>query len=271
MYKMSREAKTAAKERKITTETYSNTKTHTIRVCRKLADEDYVISIKMIDLQNHLCHQNLWYVAMKKIKSFCGTKYLTKEEVQKYKRKKGQWINDDKSVYIRQDIASKLIRYINPAMTEADEFRKKLGVENDKSIQIEREIIAIIMKIFWKENKVRQYQILGLPDRVDLCFADHKLVIEIDEDGRPYHENNEKRQKLIKNHSFTFIRINPDHDPDTGFHLDVDIAELYNYSNEFSKISSRFSRKIFERKVCKRIIELHVKFFWGIKMRQIFH
>ena len=53
MYKMSREAKTAAKERKITTETYSNTKTHTIRVCRKLADEDYVISIKMIDLQNH--------------------------------------------------------------------------------------------------------------------------------------------------------------------------------------------------------------------------
>ena len=49
MYKMSREAKTAAKERKITAETYSNTKTHTIRVCRKLADEDYVISIKMID------------------------------------------------------------------------------------------------------------------------------------------------------------------------------------------------------------------------------
>ena len=88
MYKMSSEAKTAAKERKITAETYSNTKTHAIRVCRKLADEDYVISIKMIDLQNHLCHQNLWYVAMKKIKSFCGTKYLTKEEVQKYKRKK---------------------------------------------------------------------------------------------------------------------------------------------------------------------------------------
>ena len=77
--------------------------------------------------------------------------------------------------------------------------------------------------------------------------------------------------KTMKNHSFTFIRINPDHDPDAGFHLDVEIAELYNYSNKFSKISSRFSRKIFERKACKRIIELHVKFFWGIKMRQIFH
>ena len=30
---------------------------------------------------------------------------------------------------------------------------------------------------------VRQYQIPALPYRVDLCFAVHKLVIEIDTDG----------------------------------------------------------------------------------------
>ena len=41
-------------------------------------------------------------------------------------------------------------------MIEANEFRKNLGVENDKSIRIEREIIAIIMKIFAEENMVRQ-------------------------------------------------------------------------------------------------------------------
>ena len=40
-------------------------------------------------------------------------------------------------------------------MVEADEFRKNLGVENDKSIRIETEIIDIIMKIFTKENLVR--------------------------------------------------------------------------------------------------------------------
>ena len=44
---------------------------------------------------------------MKKFKSFCGTKYKnpTKEQVKKYKRKMSQWINDNKSVYIREDLA----------------------------------------------------------------------------------------------------------------------------------------------------------------------
>ena len=43
MYKMSSEAKRLTKERKFTAETYSKTKTHTIRICRKLTDENYVI------------------------------------------------------------------------------------------------------------------------------------------------------------------------------------------------------------------------------------
>ena len=66
-------------------------------------------------------------------------------------------------------------------MIEADEFRKNLGVKNYQSIRIEREVIATIKKIFAKENTVRQYQVFKLPFRVDLCFVDHKLVIEIDE------------------------------------------------------------------------------------------
>ena len=68
----------------------------------------------------------------------------------------GQWINDDKSVYIREDLAYKLICYINLGVIEADEFRKTLGVENDKSVRIERKIIAITMKIFAKKTIVRQ-------------------------------------------------------------------------------------------------------------------
>ena len=68
----------------------------------------------------------------------------------------GEWINDDKSVYIRENLAYKLFRYINPGVPETDEFRKNLGVENDKSIGIERKIKAIVMKIFAKENMVRQ-------------------------------------------------------------------------------------------------------------------
>ena len=45
-----------------------------------------------------------------------------------------QWIDDDTSVYLREDLAYNLIRQSNPGVTEANEFRKSLGVKNDKSI-----------------------------------------------------------------------------------------------------------------------------------------
>ena len=105
--------------------------------------------------------------------------------MKKYKIKRSQWINDDKRVYIPEDLAYKLILYINPIVIEANEFRKNLGFENDKSVRIEREIIAIIMKMFAKENMVRQNQNLGLSYRVDLGFVDYKLVIETNEAGHP--------------------------------------------------------------------------------------
>ena len=81
-----------------------------------------------------------------------------------------QWINDGKSVYICEDLTSKLIPYINQGVIEANEFKKNLGAENNKSISIEREMIAIIMKVFAKENMVRQYKIPGLPYILDLFF-----------------------------------------------------------------------------------------------------
>ena len=90
------------------------------------------------------------------------------------------------------------------------------------------------MKIFAKENMVRQYQVPGLLYRVDLHFLVHKLVREFDEDGIPYYNDDEIRQKLIEDHGFTFIRINPDPNPSVGFDLDVEITKIYNYINESS-------------------------------------
>ena len=59
-----------------------------------------------------------------------------------------QWISDDKSVYICEDLAYKIIRYFNLGVIEADQFGKNLSVKNDQRIRIEREMIATIMKIF---------------------------------------------------------------------------------------------------------------------------
>ena len=166
--------------------------------------------------------------------SYCDARYPPEEQVRKYKRKECKLYDDgdDKCVDIREDIAYKIIRYINLGVIEAGEFRKNLGITNNQSIRIEREIIVTIMKIFAKENMIRQYQILKLPFRVDLYFVDHKLVIESDEDDHPYYENDETREKLIESLGFTFIRINPD--PDASFDLDVEIAKIYNYLNESS-------------------------------------
>ena len=168
-------------------------------------------------------------VAIKKNKFFCGRKRPTEEQVKKYKRKRCQWVNDDKSVYIREDLTYKTICQTNLDVIEADEFRKNLDFKNYQSIRIEREMIVKVMKIFAKENMVRQYQIPGLSHRVDLCFVAHILVIEVDEDGHPYYENDEIRQKFIENIGFTFIRINPN--PDEGFDSDSEIAKIYNFIN----------------------------------------
>ena len=60
----------------------------------------------------------------------------------------GQWIDVNKSVYIRDDIANNLIRYNGLRVIKTDEFRKNLGISNN---QTERDIIATIMKIFAKK------------------------------------------------------------------------------------------------------------------------
>lgn len=52
-------------------------------------------------------HQNLCHVAMKKIISYCKTKHPTKEQVKKNKRKMSKWNYDNKSVYVRKDLAYK--------------------------------------------------------------------------------------------------------------------------------------------------------------------
>ena len=53
--------------------------------------------------------QNLCHLATRKIKSSCNTKYPTKDQIRKYKRKVNQWIDDDKSVFIHEDPTFNLI------------------------------------------------------------------------------------------------------------------------------------------------------------------
>ena len=97
----------------------------------------------MIDLQKRSDYRI--YVMLQLLTTFCCTKSPTKEQIKQYKGKRNELgddgdddddddDNDDKSVYLNEDFAYKLIRYIDPGVTEANKFRKNLGVENNKSI-----------------------------------------------------------------------------------------------------------------------------------------
>ena len=123
-----------------------------------------------------------------------------------------KWTDDNKSVYAREDLAYKLIRPINLGVIEANEFRN--NSHNNENI-CER-----------KYGKTIQNS--RVPYFVDLHFFVYRLVIEIDEDGHPYYENDEMRLKLTENLGFTFIRTNPDPHLHAGFNLDVEIAKIYN-------------------------------------------
>ena len=65
------------------------------------------------------------------------------------------------------------------------------------------------MKIFTMESAIRQCKIDGLPYDVDLCFTVNKLVVEIDEDGYYYYDEEKHpiRQNLVENLSLLFLEL----------------------------------------------------------------
>ena len=67
----------------------------------------------------------------------------------------GQWIDDNKSVSVCEDLAYNLICYINTLVIKTDEFKNKNGITNNQSARREIDIIVTIMKVFAEENMVR--------------------------------------------------------------------------------------------------------------------
>ena len=56
-----------------------------------------------------------------------------------------KWINDNKSAYLREDLAYKLICYINVGVIEGNESRKNLDIKNHQSVLIERSRGVVVM------------------------------------------------------------------------------------------------------------------------------
>ena len=80
--------------------------------------------------------------------------------------------------------------------TSTYKFRTKLGLKKyDIILTKEQSVLTKIMNSFEGENMQTQYNVLGY--RIDLCFQEYKLAIEIDENGLSYRniDYERKRQK----------------------------------------------------------------------------
>ena len=82
-------------------------------------------------------------------------------------------------------------------------------------------------------------QIINEPYRVknyfiDLVFPEHKLAIEIDENGHIDRSEikEQERERVIKEAGITLIRINPD--KKNNFDTDDEIGEIQDFCNKFS-------------------------------------
>ena len=67
---MSSKAEEITQIRKITAEKYSENKIHTLYVHRKFTGKDYVIWVRMSDLQENLDLRNLSHLVLKQIKNY---------------------------------------------------------------------------------------------------------------------------------------------------------------------------------------------------------
>ena len=84
---MSSKAEEITQIRKITAEKYSENKIHTLYVHRKFTGKDYVIWVRMSDLQENLDLRNLSHLVSKQIKNYWRSAKPTKDQAKKIQKK----------------------------------------------------------------------------------------------------------------------------------------------------------------------------------------
>ena len=111
---------------------------------------------------------------------------------------------------------------------ELCKFKRNLGIKLHDVINCKEEtVLESITDAFKGENIQTQYTVIGY--KIDLCFHEYKLAIEIDESG--HNDRNIdykiKRQRAIeKELGCVFIRINPDAE---DFNIFQEINKIYRH------------------------------------------
>ena len=132
-----------------------------------------------------------------------------------------------------------------------------MGFKQNEVFQSEKySIIKQLKKVFIKQKIIEQYRVEKY--FIHLYFLDHKLGIEIDENGQldRLKIKEQKRQETTKNLGITLIRINPDKE---GFDIFIKIGEIQDFIYESGlKIGQELKKNkmIEDLEISVRIIKL---------------
>ena len=201
----------------------------------------------MKDVENGLGLKWLRRMVENEIWGIYEIKSLTIKQRRKYKRTASEISKELKNdpqncKYVRNAVMEEVIKncrgvkQCNDDITRVDKekqiknFRQLLAFKENKIFETkEYSVIKQIKKVFIRQKMTDQYKV----DKyfIDLFFLDHKLGIEINENGHFYRYDIKKqeREETIKNKSIALIRINPDKE---GFNIFIKIGEIQDFIYE---------------------------------------
>ena len=177
---------------------------------------------------------------------------LTNQQIKKYKIDRAKLFkNSQHSMYVHEDIAITIIMQSRLSDLETINFRSDLRFNQINLIlKKEQTVLRSIKDAFEGEDMQTQYTVIGY--RIDLCFHEHKLAIEVDELGHVDRNlNNEiERQKALERElNCVFIRINHD---EKNFNVFKEINKIHRHIKKSTK-------KSLIDKISKRLSKLEFK------------
>ena len=176
--------------------------------------------------------------------------YKCDQEKQKYRQELTPNVKYEPCrVFVPNDLVEKKFKSCRKSPKRFLEFKQKSGLDPYVVTCDEQDIINTLQVVFEGDVIFTQYCIEN--KRLDICFSNHKLGIEVDgynHEGR--NTNYEKsRQLMIESHGITIIRTNPDA---ADFDMNKLINQIYTHIIKSTK-------KSLIDDLSKRLLELEFK------------
>ena len=232
---------------KVTAETFAKNCLHTIKVNK--TDNKSVLWIKMIDIQKKLDVKNIDDQVDKEIKGKFKTNNLTDESIKKYKIHGSKLIDGKKFMEAHVDVIIPIIMHCRTP--ESCKFKRNLGFKLHDVINCkEQTVLESINDTFEGDDMQTQYIFIGY--RIDFCFHEYKMAIEVDELG--HNDRNidyeiQRQRGIEKEIGCVFIRIVPDEE---NFSIFRAINKMHRHIKNSTKTS-------LIDKISKRLLKVEFK------------